>query len=176
MMNFKKNQNNAVCSMDCKNCPNGASQPNPMDDPMFEKSIAMLHNWAMLEAIREDHPKERIVMVILPGAGGELLTEDGSRDIFEDVYDEMEADLVADGELLLHYDTAPDGTSPTGNWHWSSTVRITSGSCCQTTANRRSSPASGFFFFSLNCCAGSRRSAPLPRRCWKRSTLPVRRD
>lgn len=99
MMNFKKNQNNAVCSMDCKNCPNGASQPNPMDDPMFEKSIAMLHNWVMLEAIREDHPKERIVMVILPGAGGELLTEDGSRDIFEDVYDEMEADLVADGEL-----------------------------------------------------------------------------
>lgn len=43
-------------------------------------------------------------MVLLPGAGGELLTEDGSRDIFEDVYDEMEADLVADGELLLHYD------------------------------------------------------------------------
>lgn len=37
MMNFKKNQNNAVCSMDCKNCPHGASQPNPMDDPMFEK-------------------------------------------------------------------------------------------------------------------------------------------
>lgn len=71
---------------------------------MFEKSIAMLHNWVMLEAIREDHPKERIVMVILPGAGGELLTEAGSRDIFEDVYDEMEADLVADGELLLHYD------------------------------------------------------------------------
>lgn len=97
MMNFKKNQNNAECSMDCKNCPNGASQPNPMDDPMFEKSIAMLHNGVMLEAIREDHPKERIVMVILPGAGGELLTEDGSRDIFEDVYDEMEADLVADG-------------------------------------------------------------------------------
>ena len=90
--------------MDCKNCPNGASQPNPMDDSMFEKSIAMLHNWVMLEAIREDHPKERIVMVILPGAGGELLTEAGSRDIFEDVYDEMEADLVADGELLLHYD------------------------------------------------------------------------
>ena len=77
MMNFKKNQNNAVCSMDCKNCPHGASQPNPMDDPMFEKSIAMLHNWLMLEAIREDHPKERIVMV---------------------------TDLVADGELLLHYD------------------------------------------------------------------------
>ena len=48
MMNFKKNQNNAVCSMDCKNCPNGASQPNPMDDSMFEKSIAMLHNWVML--------------------------------------------------------------------------------------------------------------------------------
>ena len=104
MMNFKKNQNNAVCSMDCKDCPNGASQPNPMDDSKFEKSIAMLHNWVMLEAIREDHPKERIVMVILPGAGGELLTEAGSRDIFEDVYDEMEADLVADGELLLHYD------------------------------------------------------------------------
>ena len=83
MMNFKKNQNNAVCSMDCKNCPHGASQPNPMDDPMFEKSIAM---------------------VILPGDGVELLTEAGSRDIFEDVYDEMEADLVADGELLLHYD------------------------------------------------------------------------
>ena len=90
MMNFKKNQNNAVCSMDCKNCPHGASQPNPMDDPMFEKSIAMLHNWLMLEAIREDHPKERIVMVILPGAGGELLTEDGSRDIFEDVYDKSD--------------------------------------------------------------------------------------
>lgn len=89
MMNFKKNQNNAVCSMDCKDCPNGASQPNPMDDPKFEKSIAMLHNWVMLEAIREDHPKERIVMVILPGTGGELLTEAGSRDIFEDVYDEM---------------------------------------------------------------------------------------
>ena len=104
MLNFKKNQNNAVCSMDCKDCPNGASQPNPMDDPKFEKSIAMLHNWVMLEAIREDHPKERIVMVILPGTGGELLTEAGSRDIFEDVYDEMEADLVADGELLLHYD------------------------------------------------------------------------
>ena len=44
---------------------------------------------------------KRQVMVILPGAGGELLTEAGSRDIFEDVYDEMEADLVADGELLL---------------------------------------------------------------------------
>ena len=86
MMNFKKNQNNAVCSMDCKDCPNGASQPNPMDDSKFEKSIAMLHNWVMLEAIREDHPKERIVMVILPGTGGELLTEAGSRDIFEDVY------------------------------------------------------------------------------------------
>ena len=52
MMNIKKNQNNAVCSMDCKNCPHGASQPNPMDDPMFEKSIAMLHNWVMLEAMR----------------------------------------------------------------------------------------------------------------------------
>ena len=63
------------------------SQPNPMDDSMFEKSIAMLHNWVMLEAIREDHPKERIGMVSLPGAGGELLTEAGSRDIFEDVYD-----------------------------------------------------------------------------------------
>ena len=36
MMNFKKNQNNVVCSMDCKNCPHGASQPNPMDDPMLE--------------------------------------------------------------------------------------------------------------------------------------------
>lgn len=36
MMNFKKNQNNAVCSMDCKNCPHGASQPNPMDDPMYQ--------------------------------------------------------------------------------------------------------------------------------------------
>ena len=101
MMNFKKNQNNAVCSMDCKNCPHGASQPNPMDDPMFEKSIAMLHNWVMLEAIREDHPKERIVMVILPGAGGELLTEDGSRDIFEDVYDEMEAKLTCQGVFTL---------------------------------------------------------------------------
>ena len=54
-----------------------------MDDPKFEKSIAM---------------------VILPWDGVELLTEAGSRDIFEDVYDEMEADLVADGELLLHYD------------------------------------------------------------------------
>ena len=54
MMNFKKNQNNAVCSMDCKNCPHGASQPNPMDDSMFEKSIAMLHNWLMLEAIRSE--------------------------------------------------------------------------------------------------------------------------
>ena len=59
---------------------------------------------------------------------------------------------------------------------WSSTVRIMSGSCCQTTANRRSSPVNGFFFSSLNYCAGSRRSAPLPRCCWKRSTLPVRRD
>ena len=48
MMNFKKNQNNAVCSMDCKNCPNGASQPNPMDDSMFEKSIAMLHNLSLI--------------------------------------------------------------------------------------------------------------------------------
>ena len=72
--------------------------------------------------------------------------------------------------------TAPGGTSSTGNWRWSSTVRITSGSCCQMTANRKSSPTREFFFFSLNCCAGSRRSAPLPRRCWKRSTLPVRRD
>ena len=35
---------------------------------------------------------------------------------------------------------------------------------------------SRLFFFSLNCCVGSQRSAPLPRRCWKRSTLPVRRD
>ena len=48
MMNFKKNQNNAVCSMDCKNCPHGASQPNPMDDSMFEKSIAMLHNLSLI--------------------------------------------------------------------------------------------------------------------------------
>ena len=36
------------------------------------------------------------------------------RDIFEDVYDEMQADLVADGELLLHYDESDvietDGT------------------------------------------------------------------
>ena len=61
--------------------------------------------------------------------------------------------------------TAPGGTSPTGNWRWSLTVRIMSGSCCQTTANRRSSPVNGFFFFSLNCCAGSRRSVPLPRCC-----------
>ena len=37
-------------------------------------------------------------------------------------------------------------------------------------------PSERILFFSLNCCAGSRRSAPLPRRCWKRSTLPVRRD
>ena len=58
-----------------------------MDDPKFEKSIAM---------------------VILPWDGVELLTEAGSRDIFEDVYDEMEADLVADGELLLHYDKSED--------------------------------------------------------------------
>lgn len=58
MMNFKKNQNNAVCSMDCKNCPNGASQPNPMDDPMFEKSVAMLHNWVMLEA-KAAKPQEK---------------------------------------------------------------------------------------------------------------------
>ncbi len=72
--------------------------------------------------------------------------------------------------------TAPGGTSPIGSWHWSSTVRIMSGSCCQMTANRKSSPTREFFSFSLNCCAGSRKSAPLPRRCWKRSTLPVRRD
>ena len=63
----------------------------------------------------------------------------------------------------------------TESWRWSSTVRIMSGNCCQMTANRRSCPANGFFFFSLNCCAGNRRSAPLPRCCWKRSTLPVRR-
>ena len=37
-------------------------------------------------------------------------------------------------------------------------------------------PNERILFFSLNCCAGSRRSAPLPRCCWKRSTLPVRRD
>lgn len=78
MMNFKKNQNNAVCSMDCKNCPNGASQPNPMDDSMFEKSIAMLHNWVMLEAIREDHPKERTIDYVnenltVVSIGGELV-------------------------------------------------------------------------------------------------------
>ena len=59
--------------MDCKNCPNGASQPNPMDDSMFEKSIAMLHNWVMLEAIREDHPEGTHCDGDLPGAG-ELLT------------------------------------------------------------------------------------------------------
>ena len=28
------------------------------------------------------------------------------------------------------------------------------------TANRKSSPTREFFFFSLNCCVGSRRSAP----------------
>ena len=57
MMNFKKNQNNAVCSMDCKNCPNGASQPNPMDDSMFEKSIAMLHNLSLIHISAQ--PRER---------------------------------------------------------------------------------------------------------------------
>ena len=51
-----------------------------------------------------------------------------------------------------------------------------SGNYCQMTANRKSNPTREFFFFSLNCCAGSRRSAPLPGCCWKRSTLPVRRD
>lgn len=64
MMNFKKNQNNAVCSMDCKNCPNGASQPNPMDDSMFEKSIAMLHNWVML-----------LMMLYSPGTRTGLIEE-----------------------------------------------------------------------------------------------------
>ena len=101
MMNFKKNQNNAVCSMDCKNCPNGASQPNPMDDPKFEKSIAMLHNWVMLEAIREDHPKERIVMVILPGAGGELLTEYRSQDNLYYLYDQKQSEQVSNPDLNL---------------------------------------------------------------------------
>ena len=37
--------------MDCKNCPNGASQPNPMDDSMFEKSIAMLHNLSLIHIL-----------------------------------------------------------------------------------------------------------------------------
>ena len=59
---------------------------------------------------------------------------------------------------------------------WNTMAKIMSGSCCQMTANRRISPTREFFFSSLNCCAGSRRSAPLPRCCWKRSTLPVRRD
>ncbi len=44
-----------------------------MDDPMFEKSIAMLHNWVMLEAIREDHPKESRQMGL---AGGWRRTPD----------------------------------------------------------------------------------------------------
>ena len=104
MMNF--NQNNAVCSMDCKNCkncPNHVAEVNLMDSPMFQKSIAMLHNWLMLEAIREGHPKERIVMVIQPGAGGELMTEDESRDIFKDVYDVMRVESIADEKLFLYY-------------------------------------------------------------------------
>ena len=79
------------------------------DTPVTENPAQLSTNRTSTE-----HPKERIVMVILPGAGGELLTEDGSRGIFEDVYDEMEADLVADGELLLHYDESDvietDGT------------------------------------------------------------------
>ena len=54
MMNFKKNQNNAVCSMDCKNCPNGASQPNPMDDPMFEKSIATVYKGNIIKNLIMD--------------------------------------------------------------------------------------------------------------------------
>ena len=82
----------------------------------------------MLEAIREDHPKERIVMVILPGTGGELLTEAGSRDIFEDVYDEMEADLVADGEpffrpSLSHW--VPASASGERSTCWRVTVTTT---------------------------------------------------
>ena len=85
MMNFKKNQNNAVCSMDCKNCPNGASQPSPMDDPMFEKSIAMLHNWVMLEAIREDHPKERICLLYTSGekTGNQQTAQSGQNTLLQ---------------------------------------------------------------------------------------------
>ena len=54
MMNFKKNQNNAVCSMDCKNCPHGASQPNPMDDPMFEKSIETVYKGNIIKNLIMD--------------------------------------------------------------------------------------------------------------------------
>ena len=82
MLNFKKNQNNAVCSMDCKNC----------------RTVPRSRIRWMIPCLRSP------LRCFLPGDGVELLTEAGSRDIFEDVYDEMEADLVADGELLLHYD------------------------------------------------------------------------
>ncbi len=34
----------------------------------------------------------------------------------------------------------------------------------------------GSSFFSLPCCGSSLRSAPLPRCCWKRSTLPASKD
>ena len=53
----------------------------------------------------------------------------------------------------------------------SSTVRPTSGTCSPTTVPRWISPAGGFPFFSLPCCESSQKSAPLPRCCWRRSTL-----
>ena len=41
----------------------------------------------------------------------------------------------------------------------------------RTTADRRSSPAGGYFLFSLYCCRSGLKSAPLPKPCWRRSTL-----
>ena len=72
--------------------------------------------------------------------------------------------------------TAPGGTSPyrelalefDGEDHvW----KLLSDDCEQNGAAHRA----GFFFLLFELLRRQRRSAPLPRYCWKRSTLPVRR-
>ena len=59
------------------------------------------------------------------------------------------------------------------NCLWSSTATLTSGICSRMTVNRPANRSGASWRSSPRCCGSSRRSAPLPRRCWKRSTLPV---
>ena len=54
-------------------------------------------------------------------------------------------------------------------------MKPTSGTCSQMTVSKQGSLGDGSFFFSLLCCDSSQKSAPLPRGCWKRSTLPASR-
>ena len=79
----------------------------------------------------------------------------------------------ASGGRTLPPSTARAETSPTGNCLWSSAVRPTSGICWRTSVNSWENRTDASWHFSPRCCRRRLKSAPLPRCCWKRSTLPV---